>query len=291
MLSILIPTYNYICTSLVIGLSEQAEKMKIDYEIIVADDVSNEFVKEENRKLYAIKGCKYIELTENIGPASIRNFLATQARYNYFLFLDADAIPASPDFLKNYMHYADLNTVVCGGLLYKREKPDADKTLRYYYGIKVEERSVNGRNKRPHRQFSGISFLISRDIFSRICFDESFHFGYEDIYLGMCLEKNNVAVLHINNPVYHPLADTNKAYLEKIRNSVINLAQHAPLMKEHVHLLVWYYRLRRLRLIWLVKVVFQFSEKIIITNLRSYKPSLKLFAFYKLGILASYLSK
>ena len=66
MLSILIPTYNYVCVKLVTDLQQQAERLECPYEILVADDASEEAFKRENRKINGIPGCKYIELQENV---------------------------------------------------------------------------------------------------------------------------------------------------------------------------------------------------------------------------------
>ena len=41
MLSILIPTYNYVCVKLVSDLQQQAEGLGCPYEILVADDASD----------------------------------------------------------------------------------------------------------------------------------------------------------------------------------------------------------------------------------------------------------
>ena len=42
MLSILIPTYNYVCVKLVTDLQQQAERLECPYEILVADDASED---------------------------------------------------------------------------------------------------------------------------------------------------------------------------------------------------------------------------------------------------------
>ena len=54
MLSILIPTYNYVCVKLVTDLQQQAERLECPYEILVADDASEDAFKRENRKINGI---------------------------------------------------------------------------------------------------------------------------------------------------------------------------------------------------------------------------------------------
>ena len=58
MLSILIPTYNYVCVKLVTDLQQQAERLECPYEILVADDASEDAFKRENRKINGIPDCK-----------------------------------------------------------------------------------------------------------------------------------------------------------------------------------------------------------------------------------------
>ena len=85
MLSILIPTYNYVCVKLVTDLQQQAERLECPYEILVADDASEDAFKRENRKINGIPNCKYIELQENVGRSRIRNILGCLARYDYLI--------------------------------------------------------------------------------------------------------------------------------------------------------------------------------------------------------------
>ncbi|WP_338409187.1 glycosyltransferase, partial [uncultured Flavobacterium sp.] len=56
MLSILIPTYNHNVFPLVVELFSQVNKLKIDYEILVLDDGSTQYV-EENLKISTLKNC------------------------------------------------------------------------------------------------------------------------------------------------------------------------------------------------------------------------------------------
>ena len=104
-LSILIPTFNDDCVSLVTGLQRQAASLHIDYEILVADDGStNVTVKTSNRVISQLPHCRYMERPENVGRAAIRNFLASQARYSWLLFIDGDMVLSHPDYLQQYLH-------------------------------------------------------------------------------------------------------------------------------------------------------------------------------------------
>ena len=80
-LSILIPTYNYDCSHLVLQLLEQQPK---EAEIIIGDDCSTKPIKE-------ISGCRIFRPEHNLGRAAIRNALAREAKGEWLLFIDADA--------------------------------------------------------------------------------------------------------------------------------------------------------------------------------------------------------
>lgn len=140
MLSILIPTYNAICTELVARIHAEATRLDIPFEILVADDGSRSEIDEINRHIATLSNCCYFPATENIGPARLRNRLADQAKYQYILFLDTDVLPVHPTFLADYLQEAIQGGVVCGGFCYQRGKPSAQHALRYYYGIHVEEK-------------------------------------------------------------------------------------------------------------------------------------------------------
>ena len=76
-LSVLIPTYNVVCISLVEHLYVQLVTNHVAFEIIVADDGSTQpSVIEENREINQFSHCQYLERGENVGRAAIRNFLS-----------------------------------------------------------------------------------------------------------------------------------------------------------------------------------------------------------------------
>ena len=81
-LSILIPTYNYDCSHLVLQLLEQLPE---DAEIIVGDDCSAEAIQltttDERVHIYRPE--------HNLGRASIRNRLAKEAKGEWLLFIDS----------------------------------------------------------------------------------------------------------------------------------------------------------------------------------------------------------
>lgn len=224
-------------------------------------------------------GCRVLELDTNRGPAFVRNYLAARARFPYLLFLDADVMPAGDDFLSVYLAHAG-GGVVCGGFRYRGTGGSA---LRRRYGVRVEAQPAVRRNAHPYRRFISMSFLIPKEQFLRVRFDETFHFGYEDTSFGKRLEEAGIPVRHIENPVWHLPAEDASAFLEKTRCSVRNLVGRERELLPYVRLLRWYAGLRRLRAVAFTAFLFRLSEPLLEKNLRGGHPSLRLFAFYKLG--------
>lgn len=301
MLSILIPTYNHVCLPLVNKLHAQAVVAGVAFELLLADDASREEVRKENSRMADLPACRYLQLEENIGPARIRNYLARQAQYPYLLFLDDDAMPVNDTFIVDYLHAAQPGAVVCGGFSYPRlaamgsclpttssqlpATPDAG--LRYRYGTKVEEKLCRSAHLSGRMLFFGICFLAPASLFGKVSFDESFGFGYEDLAFGVRLKQAGFSILYVDNPVYHLTLETSEQYLEKTQRAVRNLSRHMEQMQPYVRLLQWHAGLRRFGLVSLTAFLFRQNEKRLVRNLTSPHPSLKLFAFYKLGYLCT----
>lgn len=288
MLSILIPTYNYECLGLVEELHRQAQTLSFPIEILVADDGSKEELKRNNRKINKLSNCMFIELKENVGRARIRNFLSEKARYDLLLFIDSDAGLISNFFLQDYVAAIQNNEVVCGGLLYDRPLPSEIFSLRYYYGISTEERSAKARNLHPYAQFSSFSFLIRKKTFRQFLFDESFSgYGHEDTAFGIELEKRGIKIKHISNPLYHLGLEKNEDFLHKTEMSIENLYRSSAKLEESVRLLQTYNKVRKYKFQKPLAFLFRKTRGILKRDLKSSHPSMKLFAFYKLGYLCN----
>lgn len=287
MLSILVPTYNRVCLPLVKTLQHQAIAAGIVFELLLADDASQEEFREQNRQMNDLPGCRYLQLNENIGPARIRNYLAQAAQYPYLLFLDDDSMPVSDTFVADYLAAAQEGVVICGGFVYPRQQPAADAILRYVYGVEVEERLCREGYLAQRPSFFGICFLLPAEVLARVPFDPGFGFGYEDLAFGVRLIQAGVTIHYIQNPVYHLVVETSEQYLAKTRRAVRNLANHIEQMQSYVRLLQWYITLRRFHLLPLVAFLYRFNEQRLAHHLMGPHPSLKLFAFYKLGYLST----
>lgn len=286
MLSILIPAYNYDCTQLVRDLHQQAEQLGIDYEIIVADDASPivEY-REKNREINALPHCRLVEQEKNLGRARIRNRLAGEARFEWLLFMDADAEVISDSFISDYLKHVDVD-VVCGGLCHAETLPASEVSLRYAYEKRADKRrAARYREQHPYEQFTPFNFMIRREVFLGIRFDETImEYGHEDTLFGIDLGKRGVRIRHVDNPLCHVGLESNECFLKKSCAALRNLALLEDCMQGHSALLQLYGWLRVVRLDRCVARWFARREQRIAECLVNGKaPSVRLFFIYKLG--------
>ena len=285
-LSILIPVYNWDCTQLIKDLHFQGLTLGIPYEIIVADDCSTDKDLQQKSRLVAEthENCRYFALPHNIGRSSIRNFMADQSQYEKLLFLDCDAEVKDKQFLKKYMDASHKASVVCGGLTHPDEIPQKGQELRYLYEKNAAfERSAGFRSQNPYLRFTSFSFLIEREVFMKIRFDESYvRYGYEDVQFGHELEENGVSILHIDNPLAHIGLDDSASYLNKTRQAVQNAFDHKDDIGASSKLLTHYRKVLKFHMRWAFRLIWAFFQKSMEKNLLGPKPKLRIFSLYKL---------
>ena len=330
-LSILIPTYDFVCYPLVLALHGQAEALGIDYEILVAEDGSKQQDRVvANLKINELPHCRHLRRTENAGRAAIRNILADEARGEWLLFLDSDAKVEKPDFLAAYLAAANAESpephdaqeepdsqqekprdeqekphdtqaeratarrsnapVIVGGLYHAAACADPTRALRFRYEHEADKsRGAAQRSLKPYMEFSMFNSMIRSDIFLALRFDEQCReYGYEDVLFGLALQRRGIPILHIDNALLHTGLDTNVQFLGKTEAALRTLAALAPELREcsRVHRL--FTRLKRYALAPLLRAAFRLCGKPLRRHLeKSARPSLRLFALYKLLYYAS----
>ncbi|HAT64660.1 MAG TPA: glycosyl transferase [Flavobacteriaceae bacterium] len=294
MISILIPTYNYNVFPLVKEAHLQGEKASIPFEILVYDDCSPNPVG-ENENINQLTNGSFLKLPKNIGRSAIRNKLARDAKYPNLLFLDADTQIISSQFLKNYLHaIKEDSQIIYGGILYQHNKPNTAEILRWVYGNKREALPVTERNKQPHLRFLTLNFLIKKNVFSIIEFNEQIpNLRHEDTLFALDAKKSGINVSHIDNPVVHLGLESSEVFLRKSEESVDVL--HLFLEKnmidaEEVALTKRAKQLKKMGLSGLFLWFYKFSKNSMKENLLSKKPSLFIFDLYRLGHYLNYKS-
>lgn len=291
MYSVLIPTYNYNVTELVIELHRQAKELSLEFEIIILEDGSVEWV-EENRKLDTLQGCKYIQLSSNIGRSAARNRLAEEARFYYLIFMDCDAIVQHDDYLQRYANFfREQSVVVIGGTAYDESINDPRYSLRLTYGRKREANLLYHNREDKYSNFATFNFLITKDIFSQLKFDESIDgYGHEDTVFGHSLHEAGYTFFRIDNTLLHQGLDDNLTFIRKTEESVVNLYRlyttgKYPYLEKESKLLHSYLQLQQKNLVRLVSLAGRLLKPFLRWQLCSRTPSLVLYDVYKLTYL------
>ena len=292
MLSILIPTYNYSIFDLVTELKNQCDILGIDYEIICQDDNSNPASTFENNKINILAHCSFSSNVVNLGRAKNRNLLAQKATFPYLLFLDADTFPIHKNFISTYVSAInDSSKIVYGGIRYQNEKPPKQKILRWVYGNQREALSVSQRNKNKYLSFLTLNFLIHKEVFDTISFNETIpNLRHEDTLFSFEIMKNNTPIKHIENPVFHYGLDEFEVTIKKEQESLMalkNLLEKELLPPDYVKISKVYFTIKKIRMKWLVANVFKMSQSLLHRNISSANPSLFLFDVYRIGYLCT----
>ncbi|NOZ36138.1 MAG: glycosyltransferase [Chlorobi bacterium] len=288
MLSILIPIYNYDVREFVSQLHNQTMQENIDFEIIIADDASENKYRKKNSELTGLKQVEYIQLEKNIGRSKIRNLLAEKAKYENLLFADCDMLIKNNNFIKSYINIQNSYSVICGGICYQKQEPkDKQLLLRWCYGIKREKKSAKNRSLNPYSSFMSGNFFIRENIFRQIQFNENISkYGHEDTLFGIELQRKNITIAHIDNPLIHNGLEDNNTFINKTKTGIENLIYisknyNYPELYKKIKLLRISKKLFFLKP--LIILTFIISENLILKNLKSKHPILFLFDFYKLG--------
>ncbi len=299
-LSILLPSYNNVCVSLVQVLQRQADALrgKLDkpfrYEIIVADDGSTDAACiNANRVIGDMLHCRYLRMEQNVGRAQIRNVLISESRGDYVLLIDSDLFLCDDNYL--YKYATSTADVVYGGTRIGGEgfamvdneanTEHLKGNLRYIYEKKAEpsHRAVF-RQLRPNQEISVCNLYARRDIMEAHPFDSRFKaYGYEDVLFGKRLAESGIEVTHIDNPVLINEFESNSVFVKKTEEAILTLCRFEQDLEGYSNLKTKVSTLGRyipLSLFRLWHRIMKNKEK---RNLTGSKPSLLLFKLYKLG--------
>lgn len=299
-LSILLPSYNNVCVSLVQVLQRQADALrgKLDkpfrYEIIVADDCSTDAACiDANRVIDDMLHCRYLRMKQNVGRAQIRNVLISESRGDYVLLIDSDLFLCDDNYL--YKYATSTADVVYGGTRIGGEgfamvdneanTENLKGNLRYIYEKKAEpSHRAAFRQLRPNQEISVCNLYARRDIMEAHPFDSRFKaYGYEDVLFGKRLAESGIEVTHIDNPVLINEFEPNSVFVKKTEEAILTLCRFEQDLEGYSNLKTKVTTLGRyipLSLFRLWHRIMKNKEK---RNITGPKPSLLLFKLYKLG--------
>lgn len=136
-----------------------------------------------------------------------------------------------------------------------------------------------------------MGFAIKKEVFETIKFNESLAgYGYEDSVFAFELRKNNISILHIENPVIHLNLENNEAFIKKSELALQNLLRFyetGVIDANTVKILKTYVTLKSCNLLFGAQWFFTIYKNGLLKNLKSANPSLLFFDLYRLGYLSS----
>ena len=278
-LSILLPSYNNVCVSLVQVLQRQADALrgKLDkpfrYEIIVADDGSTDAACiDANRVIGDMLHCRYLRMEQNVGRAQIRNVLISES---LGATSTADVVYGGTRIGGEGLAMVDneANTEHLKG------------NLRYIYEKKAESsHRAAFRQLRPNQEISVCNLYARRDIMEAHPFDSRFKaYGYEDVLFGKRLAESGIEVTHIDNPVLINEFEPNSVFVKKTEEAILTLCCFEQDLEGYSNLKTKVTTLGRYIPLSLFRLWHRFMKNKEKRNLTGSKPSLLLFKLYKLG--------
>ena len=294
-LTVCIPVYNQDVTGLVYALIKQTKLTKGFANIVVLDDRSETAFHQKNSVLS--KEVTYIRLDSNIGRSKIRNRFLEYTDADYLLFIDCDSTIIDDTFISCYQKYLEQHhpSVVVGSSVYQSEAPSRQHKLRWTYGSKIESESYEQRRRNSNTTFKTNNFIISKDCFHKVSFNEELSgYGHEDTLFGYELDKKNIIIKQVNNPVLNGELDTNEAFLLKTEEGLSNLLKVWSLtsfdvvLLEKIRILNYYYRYKDSVFFKGLYFLFRRPSRYLLSAGWS---SIVLFNFYKLGYLIQLNSK
>ncbi len=236
-LSVLIPFYNDDPGQLLSGLAENAVGHQ-DIEIIIYDDGSTDdsifesLVKQAQNLDCAIT---LIRNPDNRGRSYARNALKEQARSAWILFLDADMLPVSPDFLHIYLKEiaSGKSDILFGGFDIPGQALSPQTELHGMLAKASDCHSAKEREKCGPQYVCSSNLCVRASVLEAEPFDPDFSgWGWEDSEWAARVSKT-YRLRHIDNPALHLGLESTDTLLQRFKTSAANykrfIAKHPEL--------------------------------------------------------------
>lgn len=287
MISVCIPVFNRDMTGLVEKLRPGLQTATLPVELIVADDGSSDAgVVAKNEAMVHSLGGKFIRYPENQGRSLIRKELARKASFPFLLFIDADCVPASEDFISMYVKSLPAD-VVCGGLLYCKMPEEPALRLHWKYGIQREIPAAK------HALLTS-NFCVRKELMIQVPdLQLPKGYGHEDSWMEAWFRSQGTTFYFIDNPVYHLGLKEAGIFLHHQEEALENLLylsgqkkEAAAFLFENSSLLKMLKMLKRLGLTSALAFLYSKSGKALREKLTKGNLSLYWLDVYKLGYAA-----
>ena len=233
-LSILIPVYNYPVENLVNELVQQCRSNSVDFEILLLDDGSQNYLSENESLAVQFSEVTFKRNNQNQGRSASRNALFKLAKGDWIWFLDCDVqVHQNAKLVQHYLTVCKPSKLISGGRIYSYQKPEDEAFyLHWLWGSKRELIEPSDRMKDPVNAFLSNNFWMYRETLNRIAFNTDLKgYGYEDTLFAAECRNAGIEIEHIKNPVLHEGLDRHEEFLTKIEESLNNLLKIEVLCK------------------------------------------------------------
>ncbi|MEZ5947202.1 MAG: glycosyltransferase family A protein [Hyphomonas sp.] len=174
----------------------------------------------------------------NLGRAQARNRLISSTQSEWLLFMDADMLPDSADFISVYLEAARKQAgpaLLAGGSSLKNSNISPATRLQAAQAAHSECLPADQRNLAPGQYVFSSNILVHRDILNDVPFDPGYEgWGWEDTDWGISIAKN-YPVVHIDNTASHLGLLPESLILSKYGTSGGNFARLAARHPDEVH--------------------------------------------------------
>ena len=222
-LSVVVPTFRDSAHQLTEALSDCIDAHRV--EVIIYDDGSRDEALTRHMEAavndFTGAAC-LVTATVNKGRSAARNRLEELARSPWMLFLDADMMPDSPEFLKTYIDQISSVTepmLIVGGFSLDQVVPSPENAVHRAQCEASECVPAEIRSQNPARFVFTSNVVAHKKVMDEVSFDPAFKgWGWEDVDWGVRV-SNRFPVRHINNTATHLGLDPVPVLLRKYGGS------------------------------------------------------------------------
>ncbi len=222
-LSVLIPFKGDDACDLLRALDEEQAAA----EIVILDDGSDDaaLTARVQATVSAMRlPARLVTLAKNEGRAKGRNRLASHARADALLFLDADMLPDSRAFLTRWIAAGDA-PIAFGGFSMELTPHSRATALNRAMAGQTETLTAAQRSLAPEKYVYTSNLLVQRRVFEAVRFDEDFTgYGWEDVEWALRASRS-FPILHIDNSASHLGLDPAPMMAAKFEQSAANFAR------------------------------------------------------------------
>ncbi len=251
-LSVLIPYYHDDPADLLRALAAQAQEQSAGVEILIYDDGTNDKMVNDNLVEIANKSDAPISLyfaKDNHGRAHARNALKENARAAWALFLDADMLPTTDNFITGYLaEIAKGDTdILFGGFTVPAIKQSAETELHRAFSHTSDCLSAEERTKNGPQYVCSSNLCVRTSVLDAQPFDTEFvGWGWEDSEWAARV-ASAYRLKHVDLPALHLGLENTETLLKRFKDSGANYVRFTNKHPELAKTLTLYKMSRKLK--------------------------------------------